>query len=75
MTTLIHAQGAGAGRCDAKCYDARGHDCDCVCGGMNHGMGAQGARENTKNLAVRQIDAIAKRGGFIADELRQQDFF
>ena len=75
MTTLIHAQGAGAGRCDAKCYDAQGCECDCVCGGMNHGAGAKGAWENTINLVGRQIDAIAKRGGFVANELRQGDLF
>lgn len=27
-------------RCDARCEDARGHDCECACGGVNHGKGA-----------------------------------
>lgn len=26
--------------CDARCSDARGHKCDCPCGGENHGKGA-----------------------------------
>ena len=72
MTTLIHAQGAGAGRCDAKCYDAQGPECDCVCGGMNHGAGVQGATDRTKELAGEMLKEVERRGGFIADELRQQ---
>ncbi len=37
-------------RCDAKCYNAREPDCDCICGGMNHGVGLQQAQENTGDL-------------------------
>lgn len=25
-------------KCDARCTHARGHTCDCSCGGANHGM-------------------------------------
>jgi hypothetical protein len=25
--------------CNATCTDARGHDCECQCGGKNHGAG------------------------------------
>ena len=75
MTTLIHAHGAGAGRCDAKCYDAQGADCDCVCGGMNHGAGIEGATESTQELAGDMLREIEKRGGVIPDELRQQRLF
>ena len=24
-------------KCDARCTNARGHDCECSCGGHNHG--------------------------------------
>ena len=75
MTTLIHAQGAGAGRCDAKCYDAQGVECECVCGGMNHGAGIQGATEYTQQLAGEMLEQVEKRGGVIADELRQGSLF
>lgn len=75
MTTLIHAQGAGAGRCDAKCYDAQGVECECVCGGMNHGAGIAGAIENTIDLVGHELEAMTKRGGAIADEIRQRDLF
>lgn len=75
MTTLIHAQGAGAGRCDAKCYDAQGPDCDCVCGGMNHGAGIKGASDYTREYCETKLDEIEKRGGWIAPELRQGNLF
>ena len=26
--------------CDARCTGARGHNCECSCGGANHGMAA-----------------------------------
>lgn len=75
MTTLIHAQGAGAGRCDAKCYDAQHDECHCVCGGMNHGMGAGIARDNTAQLAGKMLDQVKARGGYIAEGLRQRELF
>jgi len=49
MSTLI-TQKTGSGgqlRCDAKCHDALGPDCDCICGGINHGVGAKQALKNT----------------------------
>lgn len=52
MTTLV-SQRIGDGnerRCDAKCYDADGPDCTCLCGGMNHGQGLQAALDNTAEL-------------------------
>jgi len=26
-------------KCDARCTNARGHSCECSCGGKNHGQG------------------------------------
>jgi hypothetical protein len=26
-------------RCDARCMGAKGHQCECACGGANHGAG------------------------------------
>lgn len=51
MATLIEARkgdGTLIGRCDASCYDATGPDCQCICGGRNHGKGFQKAVEQTK---------------------------
>src|SRR5260370_42236069 len=39
-------------RCNAKCYAAKGNDCSCQCNGVNHGVGAQQARENTHKLGL-----------------------
>lgn len=49
MTTLIVVSGSDGivGRCDAKCYDASHDKCDCICGGMNHGVGMVGATRQT----------------------------
>lgn len=33
-------------RCDARCYDASGEICTCICGGRNHGAGEVAARNN-----------------------------
>ena len=30
-------------RCDARCLNARGPNCECQCGGVNHGAGDAGA--------------------------------
>jgi hypothetical protein len=53
VTTLIAVYNSEScqGRCDAKCYDATEPDCDCICGGRNHGAGKQQAIDNTRELA------------------------
>jgi len=59
LTTLIaiyHAKEL-LGRCDARCYDATSPDCDCVCGGRNHGIGLQRAAQNTLQDAAAWLDA------------------
>ena len=46
MTTLISFSSSSGqqGRCDAKCYDAKESECDCICGGRNHGAGSEAGR-------------------------------
>ncbi len=53
MTALITAYtGDGCvGRCDAKCYNAWGPECHCICQGVNLGAGRQEATENTREFA------------------------
>ena len=64
MTTLISYQSSGGaqGRCDAKCYDAREPECDCICGGRNHGAGKQQAIDNTRELAASWIERARANG-------------
>lgn len=56
--TLIssHNSDGETGRCDAKCYNATGGKCDCICGGKNHGVGLKKAQENTREY----VDAWVK---------------
>jgi hypothetical protein len=42
---------------------------------MNHGAGLAGATDRTIELTEKRIDEIAKRGGFVAPELRQREMF
>lgn len=58
MTTLIamyNSEGC-IGRCDAKCYKAAEPECDCICGGLNHGAGKAKAMDNTARLADEWIE-------------------
>lgn len=52
MTTLIYVGNSDGcvGRCDARCYDAHEPDCDCICGGRNHGAGLEQALANTAEM-------------------------
>ncbi len=65
MTTLIavYTSEGCAGRCDARCYDAEEPDCNCICGGRNHGAGLDRAIENTRELAQQWLDAYAEQQG------------
>lgn len=72
MVTLISVYNSDGlvGRCDAKCYNATDPDCDCICGGANHGAGRKQAAENTRALAEKWIEEYAERKGltiFAAD--------
>ncbi len=64
MTTLISYQSSGGdqGRCDAKCYDARQAECDCFCGGRNHGAGKEQALDNTRELAESWLEQARANG-------------
>lgn len=45
-------------KCDSRCLNARGHECTCSCGGMNHGRG----------FAVTLIEASAMQPVIITDD-------
>lgn len=65
MTTLIAVYGHDGceGRCDAKCYNAQHPECDCVCGGANHGKGLAVATANTAAMAEGWIERYAGEKG------------
>lgn len=54
MTLIaIYKEDKCVGRCDARCYNAKGDDCHCVCKGTNHGKGFDLARANTDTNGVK----------------------
>jgi hypothetical protein len=62
MTLIVAVDSNGVyGRCDAKCHDATGPKCTCICGGVYHGKGSGTA-------ALRQ--AIKDRGDAVVVSLR-----
>lgn len=65
MATLIAVYNSDGcqGRCDARCYEATSPECDCICGGMNHGAGLDQAAENTRELAEQWIKDFATKKG------------
>ena len=58
MATLIASYNSDGctGGCDAKCYNATHPECDCICGGINHGKGKETAIDNTRELAEKWAD-------------------
>lgn len=57
MTTLVEvSNGKNKRRCDAKCYNAKGDKCTCICGGANHGKGLDQAMANTNEHAEEWVD-------------------
>jgi hypothetical protein len=78
MSTIIHANGAGAGRCDAKCHNAKPRTkCSCVCGGRYHAKGSSEAAQEqlTKDMLGddwREVKTqIEANGGRFEDALQQ----
>ena len=70
MSTLIAVYNSEGcqGRCDAKCYDAIGDDCDCICGGLNHGKGIQTATKNLSQVIEKMdenLDLFCEQHGLV----------
>lgn len=63
MATLIavYTSAGCVGRCDARCYTAKDHACDCICQGVNHGTGRQRATDNTVAMADRWATTYTRR--------------
>lgn len=61
MSCLIYSHNGDhcTGKCDANCYNATSPECDCICRGMNHGVGAKKAMENTAKYAEEWIKKYA----------------
>ncbi len=68
MTTLIalYAGDGCIGRCDAKCYNAWGPECHCICQGGNHGAGKQEATASTRELPASWYEQAEAAGQIIS---------
>ena len=69
MTLISQTTSSGTRRCDARCYNGKGHRCKCICGGKNHGAGLQTAAENTREMAKELLEMD---GTAVATELLEQ---
>jgi hypothetical protein len=71
VSTLIAVYNSDGcvGRCDAKCYDAAHPDCDCICGGKNHGAGRVQAEANTRELGEQWVERYAAEKGVKVSEV------
>lgn len=63
MTTLITASSSAGivGTCDARCYNATGDTCACICYGLNHGKGEEFAITFTDHLCEIMAQQIKMR--------------
>jgi len=59
VTVLAVYNSAGCvGRCDALCHNAAKSECDCICGGRNHGIGTKRAIANVEKAFGVTAEAI-----------------
>ena len=60
MATLIKMDSLDGHRClcSARCYNAKGSNCTCICGGMNHGAGPERAAQNTQLLSQEWVTEV-----------------
>jgi hypothetical protein len=63
MATIIslYVNGRCVGRCDAKCHEAKGDDCHCICGGAFHGVGGRIAMEDRGTITDAELEDLAER--------------
>ena len=54
----VHNSDGCVGRCDAKCYNAKGSICKCVCGGANHGAGLNQAVANVAETVEGRMEHL-----------------
>jgi hypothetical protein len=58
LIEIRRADGTLVGRCDARCYNATTPECECCCGGKNHGRGVERAVAQTREQAFTMIPVL-----------------
>jgi hypothetical protein len=68
MPSLITLRdnGHAAASCTARCYNATSPVCDCICNGLNHGVGLQAAIERTRREGAKAVAAYVADHPFAA---------
>ena len=59
--------------CDDRCTNAQGPNCECSCGGVNHGIGSKGDIEYVR--ATGKVKVTPKDAATIAKHLAQSEEF
>ena len=61
---LVEKDGSGKviHRCDARCYNAKGPICECMCNGLNHGKGFSQSVENVLSHSHLNVNVIKQEG-------------
>jgi len=62
MVALIveRISGGRTRTCNSRCYNAKGAECTCCCGGKNHGVGLSKAIDNTREVAEKLTNTTFK---------------
>jgi alpha-galactosidase/6-phospho-beta-glucosidase family protein len=74
---LIEVRGSDGkliGTCDARCYLAEEEGCECVCGGINHGVGLERAIDQTKDLVEDLTERWKNGEGMLAQVRVRREF-
>lgn len=56
--------------CDSRCYCAKGPICNCICGGVNHGVGYEQAVENCRKILNV---ALTYEEGSVLEEVNEDE--
>jgi len=78
MILMSQGNSEGERRCDARCYNAEGPDCDCCCGGANHGIGLKQAKANMGSVLegwAEKDDRVKEALDKIWAEINQGELF
>ena len=52
-------------RCDARCHEATGPECHCICGGAHHGVGSNITQEEIRAVSGEELIENAVKLGVI----------
>lgn len=78
MILVVQGNNDKERRCGAKCYNAEGPDCDCCCGGVNHGVGLKQAKQNMQTVLegwAEKDTRVKEALDAVKEEIKQGELF